>query len=438
MSEQADHEDRQALIHLLNSGKKPREAAQVLGRSRAWAYKWKDRFEQDGWAGLQARSRAPRHIARQTSAEVRQEVLHIRSELEAEAESKDNLSYVGADAIYGRLLVRGIESPPAVSTIERILRQAGRTKPRLPQAKKDVLYPHLKPSAVHQLTQVDIVPHYLTGGESIACFNSIDVISRYPAGKQYAHKRSREAMDFILHTWRELGLADYLQMDNESCFSGGYKHPGVIGQVVRLALYVGVQPVFSPFYHPESNAFVERFHQDYSDFVWKKEHLEDLAAVRQRSALFFPNYRSSHHHSALGGQSPLQIHRAVPARKLPLGFSPPHPLPITAGQVHFLRAVDEKRNIPILNQVWSAGLGQPGQGVWATLSLQPSGAALRIYDAAPDAQKRCCLAEHPFPINEPVVPLQPQFARRQTTSNWWQALLTGLFKRPVLTPSTMS
>ena len=48
MSEQADQEDRKALIHLLNSGKKPREAAHELGRSRGWAYKWKERFEQKG------------------------------------------------------------------------------------------------------------------------------------------------------------------------------------------------------------------------------------------------------------------------------------------------------------------------------------------------------------------------------------------------------
>ena len=438
MSEQADQEDRKALIHLLNSGKKPREAAQELGRSRGWAYKWKERFEQEGWAGLQAHSRVPQHIARKTPAEICQEILHIRSELESEAENKDSLSYIGADAIYGRLRLRGIESPPAVSTIERILRQAGRTKPRLAQAEKGVVYPHLKPNTVHQLTQVDIVPHYLTGGESIACFNSIDVVSRYPAGKQYANKRSKDAMDFLLHSWRELGLSDYLQMDNESCFSGGYKHPGVIGKVVRLALYVGVQPVFSPIYHPESNAFVERFHQDYSDFVWKKEHLEDLADVHKRSALFYPSYRNSHHHSALGGHSPLEIHRAVPARKLPLGFSPPNPLPITAGQVHFLRAVDDKYNVLILNKVWSAGLGQPGQGVWATLSLKLGGASLRIYDAAPDAQKRRCLAEHPFPLKEPVLPLLPQFDPKQARLPWWQIALASLFKRPTLTPSTMS
>jgi transposase len=262
MCEQTDYADRKSLIHLLNSGEKPWEAAQELGRSPAWAYRWKNRYKQDGLNGLQGRSRAPKRIVRSTPAEVLQEILRMRSELEAETENKDKLGYIGGDAIYGRLRSAGVTPLPAVSTIERLLRQAGRTKPRFPRVEKEVIYPHLKPTAVHQLTQVDIVPHYLTGGQGIACFNSIDVVSRYPAGKQFANKRSVDAAEFVLHTWRELGLSEYLQMDNESCFNGGYKHPGVIGKVVRLALYAGVQPVFSPFYHPESNAFVERFHQD--------------------------------------------------------------------------------------------------------------------------------------------------------------------------------
>lgn len=150
MSEQADQEDRKALIHMLNSGKSPREATQEVGRSRAWAYKWKNRFEQEGWVGLQAHSRTPHNVPGRTSAEICQEIVRIRSELEAEAEDKDNLGYIGAAAIYGRLLLQGIGSPPAVSTIERILRQAGKTKPRVPQEEKEVVYPHLKPSAVCQ------------------------------------------------------------------------------------------------------------------------------------------------------------------------------------------------------------------------------------------------------------------------------------------------
>jgi hypothetical protein len=70
-------------------------------------------------------------------------------------------------------------------------------------------------------------------------------------------------------------------MDNESCFSGGYKHPGVIGQAVRLVLYVGTQPLFSPFYHLKRNSHGERFHQDYSDNAWKKVQLGNLVSQTQ-------------------------------------------------------------------------------------------------------------------------------------------------------------
>jgi putative transposase len=434
MDTKVDDAQRRALIHLLRSGKTVRQATQELGRARSWGYKWKARYEQEGWDGIKERSRAPCHIARKTPEAVRQEVLRVRSELEVEAQQSDKLGYIGAAAIYGRMRSSGMETLPGLSTIERILRQAGMTKPRQTKEEKRVQYPHLKPKVAHQLTQIDIVPHYLTGGESIACFNSIDVVSRYPAGKQFKQKRSADAADFLIHTWRELGLSKYLQMDNESCFNGGYRHPGVIGKVVRLALSVGVQPVFSPFYHPQSNGSVERFHQDYSAFVWNKVHLENLAAVRQRSALLFPNYRNSHHHSALNGKSPLEIHTATPPRRLPTDFTCPRKLLITAGQVHFIRAVDNKHQVLILNKIWSAGLGQPDQGVWATLSLNPKDATLRIYDAAPDATKRRCLAVHPFPLKEPVVPLS---LPNSTEISWWQSII-NLFRRPRFSPSTMS
>jgi Winged helix-turn helix/Integrase core domain len=429
---------RQTVIHLLRSGKTPAEAAKELGRSRSWSYKWRERYRQSGWNGLKEQSRAPDHIARKTSEQMRQVILQTRSQLEAEALQADQLSYVGANAILGRLQNQGITSLPGISTIERILRQAGATKPHQPKPENEVQYPSLQANAVHGLTQIDIVPHYLKGGMSIACFNGIDVVSRYPAGKQYENKRSQDACDFLVHIWHELGISKYLQMDNESCFSGGYKHPGVIGQAVRLALYVGVQPVFSPFYHPESNGYVERFHQDYSAFVWKKAILNNLADVRQRSALFFPNYRNSHHHSALGGNSPQQIHAQSSVRKLPAGFCIPKKLPITEGQVHFMRPVTKERQVLILNKTWNVLLAEQDQGVWATLFLTPNGAKLRIYDDAPDAPKRRCLAEHPFPLSEPVLPLQTGFKRMALQrKSLWQ-VLREIFHRPIPAPSTMS
>jgi len=162
---------RYALIHLLRSEKTLRQAARELGRPSSWAHKWKRRYEQEGWQGLEERSRTPRQFAERTTEAMRREILRIRSELEAEAQGKMELGYIGGAAIYGRLCGDGWTAIPSVCTIERILHQAGATHPHLPKVEKEVIYPQLQPRAVHQLTQIDIVPHYLRGGQAIACFN---------------------------------------------------------------------------------------------------------------------------------------------------------------------------------------------------------------------------------------------------------------------------
>lgn len=165
------------------------------------------------------------------------------------------------------------------------------------------------------------------------------MVSRYPSGRQYTRRTAKNACEFLWSVWQEQGIPVYQQVDNESCFSSGFTHAGVLGQVVRLALLVGTQLVFSPFYHPESNGSVERFHQDYVHFVWQKALLPDLPAVRRRSALFYHHYPISCHHSQLQGRSPKECHLAVPGRKIPSGFRLPKRSPLTAGQVHFIRTI---------------------------------------------------------------------------------------------------
>jgi hypothetical protein len=206
MGTKAEDSERQALVHLLRSGKTPAEAAKELGHSRSWCYKWQERFRQASWAGLKERSRAPHHISRKTPERVRQVILQTRSELEAEALQPDQLSYIGAGAIFGRLQSQGMGSLPGISTIERILRQSGKIKPRLPKPEQEVDYPTMRVNQVHQLTQVDIVPHYLQGGTSIACFNAIDVVSRYATGMAYADRRAGEACAFAVHVWQTIGI----------------------------------------------------------------------------------------------------------------------------------------------------------------------------------------------------------------------------------------
>ena len=378
---------------------------------------WWGRFrENQDWEDLRNRPRTPKRQARKLSSAVRQAIRQVRSELEAEAQDKDELDYVGAFAIRSCLQAREVKPLPSISSIERELHLAGMVKPYQKTVPVDIDYPSLHPTHPLGLIQADILPRFLTGGSAIACFNAIDVVSRYPGGQQYANRTTAVACDFLWSIWQELGLPEYQQLDNEGCFSGGFTHPGVIGKVIRLALWVGVQLVFSPLAHPESNGFVERFHQGYANFVWKKELLPDLPAVRQRSALFYRNYRASRHHSQLAGRSPEECHLAYPTYKIPEGLCLPPKLPLTTGQVHFLRAVDANRQVKVLNLAWDVPNTEPHQGVWITINFSLSGsAALSVFDAAPDAAKRTRLVSHPFQLKDSVLPLSKEFHRQQHT-----------------------
>jgi len=418
---------RRTAIHLLRSGKTVAEVAQEVKRSEPWVYKWRKRyFDAGDWQALEDRSRAPKHPPKKLPEYIRQTIRAVRSELEAEAAEPGKLSYIGAHAIRGRLRQKRITPLPSVSSIERELRAAGMTRPRKPQKPDQVEYPHVHPTKPHQLVQVDIVPRYLPGGPCVACFNAIDVVSRYPTGRQYLTKRSEDAASFLLQVWSDLGIPDYSQVDNEGCFSGGFTHPGVLGKVLRLALMVGTELVFSPIRHPESNGYVERFHQDYTKNVWVKIDLPDLAAVHKHSLLFFDTYRHSPHHSALHSRSPQEMHAIDPICDLPARFRPTAKLPLTVGKVHFIRVVSQDRQVMVLNQNWDVPLAKPDQGVWATLQFTPQGARLRIYDTAPDAQRRSCLAEHPFPLKEPVYPLGQQFQRpKYAPKPSWAAYAVG-------------
>jgi hypothetical protein len=335
--------------------------------------------------------------------------------LEAEAAQGTVLSYVGAPTVRARLEQKGMKRIPSKATIERVLRAAGMTRPKQTVQTEETKYPRLNPPDPNGVQQIDIVPHFLPGGQAVACFNALDVVSRYPFGQPFLRKRSVDAMAFLLNLWREVGVAEYTQFDNESCFCGGHRHPYVLGRVVRLCLRVGTQPVFTPFYHPKSNAHVERFHQEYNRHVWDRHYLDTLETVNAHSQPFFHAYRRQHHPDPLKGLSPQHAHGPL-AHRLPADFDCDlDALPLTEGQVHFIRQVRDDGTIRVLNVDWTVPTALPQQGVWATLALTVEAATLLIYDNAPDVPNRKHLVSHPFPLREPVLPLLAQFRRQSST-----------------------
>lgn len=399
--------ERKLAVHLLRKGEKVVDVAAELEKSEDWVRKWWRRYRQEGFRGLQDRSRTPKKHGRKLSAEIVAKVCLARSELEAEKELGTGLKYIGALAIRTRLKKGKVTPLPSKASIERILQEHKLANRKAQVVTEKVEYPHLHPKQAQELMQVDIVPHYLTGGEKVPCFNAIDIVSRYPTGQAYKQRRSQDACEFLLHAWQELGVPTYTQVDNEGCFSGGHTHPRILGKVTRLALTVGTELLFSPFYHPESNGYVERFHQDYNLHVWDNTYLENHQAINDQAQHFYQLYRQRLDHSALEGHSPAQLHGKL-ARYLKSTFKPEYPLPLREGKVHFIRRMDSEGNIRVLNTEWAVPNMDTAKGVWATLDLQISGATLSVWDSAPDRAKRQQLVSYPFQIDEPILPWSPK------------------------------
>jgi hypothetical protein len=396
------HEDRKMAIHLLRSGRSPQEVANQLDRSLRWVYKWQGRFKENSWAGLVGQSHAPKQPGRRLPPVVRQAIIYTRSALEVEAAEGGRLKYIGAAAVQGRLKNQ-VTPVPSLASINRVIQQAGLSKGQREAKPIEIKYPHLQPTEAHQVIEVDIVPHFLTGGAAVACFNALDIVSHYPTGQPFNQRRAEDAVTFLIQVWQELGLADYTQVDNEACFSGGFSHKGVLGQVVRLALWVGTELVFIPLRHPESNGTVERFHQDYNQHVWQATTLHDRQDVQQHGQAFFQAYRLSPHQTALKGHCPLDVHQRQPRPGLPPDFQRPKgTLPLREGRVHFIRRINLDGTVTVLNLTWAVPQPDLTKGVWVTIDFRVSGATLSIYDTAPDVLNRHCLATYPFPLVEPV------------------------------------
>lgn len=198
--------ERKIAIMQLQRGKKIAEIAENMNRSVGWVAKWKQRFKTEGWAGLKSQSRAPKQHGKEIPVDVKGTICRVRMELECEAALGIGLKYIGGRAIRTRLKQAEVTPLPSVPTIERVIREADLTKPKASQIDEKVIYPRLNVTQPHQLIQVDIVSHFLHGGQRVSCFNSIDVVSRYPTGRAYLRKRSAEAADFLVHTWQEVGI----------------------------------------------------------------------------------------------------------------------------------------------------------------------------------------------------------------------------------------
>ena len=402
-----DHDDlcrRREAIRLWLKGTRSKDLLRRVGRSRAWWSKWRRRFKRLGGRGLKSQSRRPRRLARACPPRIVRLIVQTRRRL-----VKQPVGLIGARAIRRELRKLGLgRQLPSLTTIKRVLVAHALLPRRTKQP--PAYFPHPLTTLSGRLHAMDWTCRFLEDGPQVYAFHTLNLRTRACAQTIATDKRTTTVQGHVLEAWKALGIPDFLQLDNDAAFCGGYKVARVFGQFVRLCLYVGIELIFLPVAEPERNGVVEQLNRLWSCAFFNKRRFRSPAHVERSSPTFIRWYMTHYAPPKLGEQTPAQAQRAEPRRCLTPAQSVglPSPLPITAGRVHFLRQVALDGTIALLNEDWPVSPRLAGKYIWATVTTHTRRLDIWYQCSAQQTWQRRKSFDYPLP--ETVARLRPEFA----------------------------
>jgi len=403
MDEQQELRLRRQAMHLRLKGIKPKSILEKVQRSHFWLSKWQKRFDQAGAKGLHSHSRRPQATPKAYPARVVRLIVQTRRRF-----TKQKVGLIGARAIRRELCKVLGKQTPSLATINRVLQAHDLVS--TPTDVAPAYFPKPLRTVEGTLHALDWTCRYLEDGPKVYAFHTLNLRTRACAQTIAADKTSATVFQHCLNTWKTLGISDFLQLDNDAAFCGGYKTPRVFGQFVRLCLYLGIELIFLPVAEPERNGEVEQLNGLWAHAFWERRRFASFGRACQASPTFVRWYLTDYAPPLLADLTPQQAQRREP--KHPLTATQithlPHLLPITAGRIHFIRKVKPGGVISVLNETWKVSQRLAGKYVWATVITHCR--RLEIW-YQPSARHPWCLRKtFAYDIPETVARLKPEFA----------------------------
>ena len=273
---------------------------QSYGISRPTAYKWIERYEEEGLEGLQDRSRAPHHPARAMAEGVKELILAVKAKH----------CFWGARKILAHLEANSPgQDWPAVSSIGELLKQHGLTVARKRRVRSERAPHPLAPAdEVHRVWSVDFKGWFLTGdGQRCNPLTLTDNYSRYLLRCQAVRAETTVHVKPVLEAaFREYGLPERIRSDNGAPFgsNGGSGLTALSVWWIRL----GIVPERIKPGCPQQNGRHERMH-----LTLKQETADPPAATgrkqQQRFDAFRHEYNHERPHEALQQKPPAHVFR---------------------------------------------------------------------------------------------------------------------------------
>ena len=292
--------------------------------------------------------RGGRRAARATSRRTEDLILRIRQHLRRSSD----LGEYGAAAIHRALTERGLKKIPTIRTIGRILLRRGavdgRARIRRPPPPKGWHLPRVAGREA-ELDSFDFVEGLvIRGGIDVMVLNVISLHGGLCGSWMQSRRTAQFAAETLLVHWREHGLPEYAQFDNDNAFLGNRMYRDAFGRVIRLCLQLGVTPVFVPPRETGFQAAIESYNGRWQQKVWSRFEHKDLESLVRQSDRYVQAARQ---------RSAPRLDAAPPRRPFPENWKLNLQLPLQ-GTVVFLRRTNERGEVEVLlrrfavNSLW--------------------------------------------------------------------------------------
>jgi transposase InsO family protein len=269
------------------------------GISRTAFYKWRQRFLEGGIDGLVERSRRPLSCPGQTAAEVEEMVLRRRKQL-----LEQGLDH-GPQSIRWSLQRQGCTAVPSRATIARILTRSGAITPQ-PRKRPRSATKRFVFDRPNECWQSDWTEWHLADGAAVAIAGSLDDHSRYVAGLAAALGAGTGELVWavFLAGVAECGVPSMSLSDNGLMYTGRFRGYEAAFEINLRAL--GVRPINSAPYHPQTCGKIERFWQTLKKWLRARPAATTLAELNALLADFRDFYNHHRPHRALRGATPAE------------------------------------------------------------------------------------------------------------------------------------
>jgi len=330
-----------------------REFCREQGISPSTFYKWRARFDAGGLDGLVERSRRPARSPGLIDSAVEDAIVRVRKEL------TERCVDAGAHTIWFHLREVGV-SAPAPSTIWRVLTRRGLIEPTPAKRPKSSLrrFEYARPN---ECWQIDATHWQLADGSGVEIIDIIDDHSRLivAAGVVAPTATSPAAWATLVDAASSWGLPARVLSDNGLAFNGSRRGHHVLFETNLRA--VGVQPIASTPFHPQTCGKIERFHQTLKKWLAGQPPAATVADLQAALDAFIDYYNRTRPHRGANRRPPLEKWSATP----PAG---PANEPLTRPTRIHHQTVSSGGHVNI--HPWHIGVGSKWIGQHVTIIVQ--------------------------------------------------------------------